>query len=199
MASLDDLTSINEFDKYEQFIRKFILENNSLWKLIFYSYSNPIEDERAIDPENPYQIFKREVNADGTDSHGVVLFQDKDDFIQNSNGVTLLISYESGRLGNSYFLDDNYIIFQVICKGSDTRKLANGKDRIEVIMDLIDNEFNLARVNNVGEIHKISYKKLSLNEENVGKVAIYHCVGWGNKLSNNKNYLKRKYGSPDDK
>jgi hypothetical protein len=196
MGALDDLTSINGFDKYEKFIKQFILKNTNLWKLIYYPYSNPIEDERAIDSENPYQIFTRESDSKGKilDSHGVVLFDDKDDTIQNSTGVTILISYESTRLGDSYFLDNNYIIFQILCKGNDIRKLANGKDRTEAICELIDNEFNFARVNNIGEVHRISYKKLSLNEENIGRVCVYKCTGWGSKLTDNKNYLQRKYG-----
>jgi hypothetical protein len=199
----NDLKSINDFDKYTKFISQFILENTTLWKLIFYPYSSPLTDQRAIDPKDPYQIFTRDIitNENGTssDSHGVVLFEDKDDSIQNSTGITVLVHYESTRLGDSYFLDTNHIIFQVICKGDDIRKLSNGKDRVESIFELIDNEFNFARVNNIGEVHKITYEKLSLNDGNTGRVGIYKCIGWSSKLTNNKNYLKRKYGSPDGK
>jgi hypothetical protein len=160
----------------------------------------PFSDPRAVDPENPYQIFSRETDNDGKiiDTHGVVLFQDKDDTIQNSENVTVLIYYESARLGNSYFLDENYIIIQIICKGSSIRKLANGKDRAEAIGKLFDDEFNKAKVNNIGEVTRISFEKLkNINDENIGRVAMYKSVGWSNNLSENKNYLKRKYGSPD--
>lgn len=195
----DDLKSINDFDKYTKFIQNFILSNNTLWKLIFYPYSSPLSDEKAVDPQDPYTIFSRELGSDGKllDSHGVVLFDDKDDTIQNSSNVTLLISFESNRLGDSNFLDTNRIIFQLICKGSEIRKLSNGKDRVDEIFDLIDNEFNMAKINNISEVSRMSYGKLSLNEENVGKVAIYKCIGASRNLNNNKNYLKKRYGSPD--
>lgn len=191
----DDLQSISNFDKYEQYIKTFMVSNLPLWKLIFYPYSMPLTDEKAIDPEDPYQIFTREVDSQGKilDSHGVVLFQDKDDTIQNSSNVTVLISYESNRLGSSHFLENNYIIFQIICKGNDIRKLANGKDRVEAIEDLIDNEFNFARINNINDIKKVSCKKLSLNEQNIGRVLIYKSEGFGSKLlSRNKNYRKQR-------
>lgn len=193
----DDLKSINDFDKYTKFIQKFILQNTTLWKLIFYPYSSPLSDPRAIDSENPYEIFSREVGSDGKilDSHGVILFDDKDDSIQNSSNVTVLVSYESTRFGNSYFLDNNYIIFQIICKGSGVRKLANGKDRAEIIGNMIDDEFNLARINDIGEVHKISFEKLkNINEENIGRVLTYKCKGIGSKVLTNVNYNRRKYG-----
>lgn len=194
--TLDDLKSINNFDKYEKFIRTFFLMNQDLWRLVFYPYSDPFDDPRAVEPEDPYTIFARELDGQGKnlDSHGVVLFQDKDDTIQNSSNVTILISFESTRMGNSYFLDNNYIIFQIICKGSDIRKLANDKDRVEAIEELIDNEFNFARINNISDIRKISCKKLNLNEQNIGRVLMYKCIGAGNNLSDNKNYQLRKYG-----
>lgn len=196
--NLDDLKSISDFDKYEQFIRQFIVTNSNLWKLIFYPYSDPFNDERSIDPEDPYRIFTRDTtnSKNGTilDSHGVVLFQDKDDTIQNSTNTIILISFESTRLGNSQLMDNNYIIFQVICKGNDIRKLANDKDRTEAIVEFIDSEFNLARIHDFGEIKRMSYKKLSLNEQNIGHVVVYKCRNLSNHILDNKNYLKRTYG-----
>lgn len=192
----DDLKSINDFDKYTKFIQNFILQNTTLWKLIFYPFSMPLSDPRAIDSENPYEIFSREVGSDGKilDSHGVILFDDKDDSIQNSSNVTVLVSYMSNRLGDSYFLDNNYIIIQIICKGSGVRKLANGKDRAEVIGKLIDDEFNKAKVNNIGDIQKISFEKLkNINEENIGRVATYKTRAFGFKAKDNINYKKRWY------
>lgn len=194
--SEDDLKSINDFDKYTKFISQFILKNTILWKLIFYPYSSPLSDERAIDPENPYQIFTRETDSQGKtlDSHGVILFDDKDDSIQNSSNVTVLINYSSIRDGNSYFFDTNVINFQIICKGNSIRKLKNGKDRTEVIADIINNNFALARIDVVDEVRKLSYTKLSLNEENVGYSLTFKVKGVSNDLKNNVNYQLRKYG-----
>jgi hypothetical protein len=196
----DSLKSISDFDKYTKFIQNFILSNTTLWKLIFYPYSMPLSDERAIDPEDPYQIFSRELDNQGKilDSHGVVLFQDKDDDIQNSSNVTVLIYYNSTGLNSSHFVENQYITFQIICKGS-VRKFSNGVDRAEAIGKLIDDEFNKANINKIDEIRRISFDKLNTNEGNSGRVAIYKVRGWISHLSENKNYLKRKYGSPDDK
>jgi hypothetical protein len=196
MGALDDLTSINGFDKYEKFIKQFILNNTNLWKLVFYPYSNPLEDERAVDPENPYEIFERQSDSEGKiiDSHGVVLFDDKDDTIQNSSNVTVLVNYSSTRASNSYFFDTNFINFQIICKGNTIRKLSNGKDRTEVIANIINNNLALARVDIVDEIHKLSYTKLSLNEQNVGYSVTFKVKGASNDLRNNVNYNRRKYG-----
>lgn len=192
----DDLKSINDFDEYEQFIRNFILQNTVLWKLIYYPYSSPLSDEKAIDPEDPYTIFSRELGGDGkvVDSHGVVLFDDKDDTIQNSANVTILVYYESVPLGSSNLFDNNYIIFQIICKGESVRKLSNGKDRVEAIINLIDNEFDLSRFNDVGTVHRIGNKKVILNENNIGRVVTYKCRGLRSHILDNRNYLQRTYG-----
>jgi hypothetical protein len=193
--SEDDLLSIGNFDEYEKFIKTFIIRDTVLWKLIFYPYSMPLSDEKATDPEDPYTIFYREKDSSNNtlDSHGIVLFDDKDNTIQNSSNVIVLIHFTSTRAGNSYFLDHHYINFQIICKG-EVRKLANGKDRIEAIEDRIDANFNLANVNTIGEIHKISSTKLQLNEENSGRSLTFKCKGMGTKVSSNINYNLRKYG-----
>lgn len=191
----DDLQSINNFNQYEEFIKTFIVRDIVLWKLIFYPYSMPLTDKRAIDPENPYIIFTREKNNEGDilDSHGVVFFDDKDNTIQNSSNVTILIHFTSTRVGNSYFLDQHYINFQIICKG-EVRKLANGKDRIEAIEDRIDANLNLSHINGIGEVHKVSTTRLQINEENSGRSLTFKCRGMGTKVSNNVNYNLRKYG-----
>lgn len=191
----DDLLSIGNFNQYEDYIKTFILRDIILWKLIFYPYSLPLSDERSIDPEDPYQIFSRQKDNEEniSDSHGVVLFDDKDNTIQNSSNVTVLIHFTSARVGNSYYLDNHYINFQILCKG-DIRKLANGKDRIEAIEERIDANFNLARVNGIGEIHKISSTKLQINEENSARSLTYKCKGLGTRVSTNINYNKRRYG-----
>lgn len=191
----DDLQSIGNFNQYEDFIKTFIVRDIVLWKLIFYPYSMPLSDEKAIDSEDPYQIFTREKDNEDKilDSHGVVFFDDKDNTIQNSSNVTVLIHFTSTRAGNSYFLDQHYINFQIICKGN-IRKLANGKDRIEAIEDRIDANFNLACVNDIGEVHKVSSTKLQMNEENGGRLLTFKCKGMGTKVSNNVNYNLRRYG-----
>ena len=61
----------------------------------------------------------------------------------------------------------------------------------------IDNNFNLANINKIGEIKRQSVNQLATNEGNFGYTVIYKVREWSNKFSNNKNYLKRKYGSPD--
>lgn len=190
----DDLKSINGFDKYTKFIMQFIMQNTTLWKLIFYPYSMPLSDSRAVDPEDPYVIFSRQTDADGKiiDSHGVVLFDDKDDSIQNSNNVTVLVNYHSERQGNSYFCDSIFITFQIICKGEGVRKLANGLDRTQVIADLISNEFDKAKINNIGQVHKRAYDKINgVNEENTGHYIVFTDIGFSSNLKNNKNVQKR--------
>lgn len=189
----DDLISINDFDKYERFIRNFILENITLWKLIFYPYSSPLSDMRAEDPQDPYTIFTRELGSDGKviDSHGVVLFDDKDDTIQNSANVTVLVNFTSVRLGNSPLIDTNYINFQIISKGSSIRKLSNGVDRTKAIGELIVNEFDKAKISNIGQVHKMSFDKLSINEENVGHSICFKALGMSGHFKDNKNVQKR--------
>jgi hypothetical protein len=196
----DNLKVIGDFDKYEKFIKQFMLSNINLWKLIYYPYSLPLSDVRALDPEDPYQIFTRETDSSGKalDSHGVVLFQDKDDSIQNSSNTIILIHFNSSGLNGSHFVENQYITFQIICKG-DIRKLANGVDRAEAIGKLIDDEFNKANLNKIDEIRRISFDKLNINEENSGRVAIYKVRNWSSHLSENKNYIRKRYGSPDDK
>lgn len=197
--TLDSLSTVNNFKIYEDYIKEFILKNQLLQKIIFYPYSDPFDDTRAVDLENPYDIFNHDsaISQDGTGTHGVVLFEDKDDTILNSSIPVLLITFDSVRLSDSYFLDTIRIIIQIICKGSSVRKLANGRDRTQVIGDIFDNEFGTANINKIGEIHKQSYTKLSINEENSGYTIIFKCVGASRNLNNNKNYLQKRYGSPD--
>jgi hypothetical protein len=201
MGNLQSLKEFDDFQKYKEFIKTFILTNQDLYRLIYFPIKNPLDEKFEI-PENPYQIFDPDsaVEEDGkTGVHGVVLFKEKNDTILNASIPVILVNFETARLGNSYFCDSVYTIFRIITKGTYIQELeddeGNTVDRSYAIAKLISDEYGLANISKIGEIHRKSLTKIPINEENGGYTIIFEGKGWSNHLSENKNYLKRKYGA----
>lgn len=182
--------AFNDISKFKTFIKKFILEDLDLQKMIYYPYSSPLDKE---DLENPYNIFDSTtaVKSDGTGAHGVVLFRRKCDEIINVEIPIVLVTFESTNKSNSKEFNNLYIIFRIICKGQNIQELSNGDNRIEKIAEFIDNNFNYARVNNLGKTKQSSYSELSLNEENDGITLMYRANSFNCDWSSNKNFQKR--------
>ena len=176
MSSLDDLKELDQFDKFKSFIKDFFIEREDLFRLVWFSNSNPFDEISCPYPDSPYQLFIP------SSSHGCVLFRRKNDVVLSEECVNVIIDFQSIRKGSSYFLDDIYIIIRVVTKGSNIQELENGINRSHAIMKLIDNNLNCARVSNIGDVRRESYKELSLNEENVGYIGIYTGTVIGNDL-----------------
>jgi hypothetical protein len=186
MSSLDDLLEIDDYLKFKTFIKKFILENENLYRLIYFSMSNPLDEITCVYPEDPYGIFD---NTDNT--HGVVLFDKKNDTILNTQSICVLIDFESTLKANSKEFNSVYILVRVLAKGSDIRKLSNEVDRISAIIKIFDDEFNTASVNGLGETRRQSISSVSVNEENVGNLVTYKANSFNSDWSTNKNFKKR--------
>ncbi|HBA03763.1 MAG TPA: hypothetical protein DCW51_07350 [Clostridium sp.] len=188
-VNLSDLKEIDDFDKIRTFVKTLILTDETLYRLIFFSNSNPLDELSCVYPENPYQIFEQ--SSDTDNPHGVVLFNAKNDDILNYEVINILIDTESVRKSNSNEFNQTYIIIRCIAKGTNIRTLENGADRVKTILKLIDDNLNEANVNNLGKIRKKSTSDLSLNEENIGKVVMYDLTTFNSDWSSNKNFKKR--------
>ena len=175
---IDNLRELDDFGIFKSFIKNFIINNEILFKLIFYSSSSPLELDL---PDNPYEIFIP------SSEHGCVLFRRKNDVVLSDETTNILIDMTSARKGNSYFLDNIYIVIRVITKGTNIQELENGISRSHAIMKLIDDSLNCARVSNIGDVRRESYKELSLNEENIGYIAVYCATVIGNNLLDEAN------------
>jgi hypothetical protein len=182
MDTIDSLIELNDFGKFKSFIRNFIIEDSVLWKLIYYSSKNPLLEDYS---DNPYEIFEE------SSEHGCVLFKRKNNTVLSEETVNILVDFYDTKLGDSYFLNDLYICFRILCKGTNIQELENGVNRTSAIAKRIDDQFNLARVNNIGEIKRLSYKEIPINEQNDGVLLTYNCRNWGTKAGSNVNYKKR--------
>jgi hypothetical protein len=190
--TLDDLSEINDITKIKNFIKRFILEDEVLYRLIYFNCNNPLDETTYFYPENPYIIF--EESNDTNNIHGIVLFDRKNDSILNYETINVLVDFESIIKANSKELNKIMIIFRIIAKGVDIRFLENGTNRIFAIEKLIDDNFNKANINNLGEVKQQSISDLNLNEENLGQVVIYRSFGFNSNISSNKNFKKRIFG-----
>lgn len=197
MGSLDSLKELDNFQDFKNFIMSFVLSNNDLLKLIYHPLSNPLDDERAVDLENPYLVFDEDsaIGEDGkTGIHGVLLFKSKNNTILNTSIPVVLVFFNTAKLGNNNIYDNVYITFKIIMKGESIQTLSNGLDRAYVIAKLIDDNFDQAKVNDYGRVHLQSFDPLPLNEENSGYMLVYRARTLRGVLLDNKNYLKRTYG-----
>ncbi len=129
MENLDSLVELNDFGKFKSFIRNFIIENSTLWKLIFYSCKNPLLEEYSL---SPYEIF------DESADHGCVLFKRKNNTVLSDEVVNVLVSFYDTKISDSYFLNDLYICFHILCKGTNIQELENGISRTSAIAKLIE-------------------------------------------------------------
>jgi len=189
-----DNAELDNFQVFKSFIKKFIISNENLFKLIYYPYSSPLEKDM---PENPYSIFDGDKIQDKDDIdnlHGVFLFRRKYDQVISSEIPVVLVTFTSAKVGNSDLLDDVFISIRILCKGTNIQELANGRDRSSSIANLIDNELKFARITDVGNVSRKSYTDIALNEENVGNLLLYTSRSLASDLLDNVNYLKKHYG-----
>jgi len=180
---LDYYKKMNIFQPFEDYIRKFILEDNDLFKFIFYAQQSPLLQP---DEENPYRIF----DASENNEHGVVLFGRKNNAILNTSTVILLVDFEITNKGSLREYNNVSIIFRIILKG-DIQKLENGLDRAFIIDKLLENNFNRANINGLGYITKKSTAYTAINEENNSYMSIYKGNVFSCDDMNNKNFLKK--------
>ncbi|MDP4146622.1 MAG: hypothetical protein Q8936_19460 [Bacillota bacterium] len=185
MDSIDDLKELDGFEQFKSFIKNFIINNSKLWKLIYYSDSNPL----ILDyNDSPYDIFKP------SSEHGCVLFRRKNDIVQSGEQICTLITFHSTPKGNSLTFRDIFIIVRIIAKGTNIQELENGLNRINCIGKLFDDEFNQANITGLGKVNKEKYRDLSLNEENDGMMLMFSASDFSYDYLNNKNIQKQLRG-----
>lgn len=177
------MKELNNFQDIKDFIKNFIIEDSELFKLIYFPNSFPNDNDF---PDTPYEIFEP------SEAHGCVLFRPKNDIVQSKEGTNVLIFFNS--VNYNTILDDLYITFSVICKGVNVQELADSTNRISTIANHIDNRFNMAVINDISKIKRMSFKPLSLNEENSGMLITYHCRTLAYNPLDNVNYLQKHYG-----
>lgn len=182
-VNLSDLKEIDDFQIYKRFIQKFILEDQTLQKIIYYPVRNPLLQD---DLENPYTIFDIPDKED-SDVHGVVLFKQKNPEILNYGTVIVLVDFETTSFGNSGLLDNLYIIFRIIIKSTDIQELDNNLNRSYVIADLINDHLDNIKVGSIGYVKKQSINPVNTNEENSAISLIYKCRNLSNRLLENAN------------
>ena len=124
MENLDSLVELDDFGKFKSFIRNFIIEDSTLWKLIFHSCKNPLLEEDSL---APYEIFNE------SNEHGCVLFKRKNNTVLSDEVVNVLVDFYDAKLGDSYFLNDLFICFSIIMKGTNIQELENNVNRASAI------------------------------------------------------------------
>jgi hypothetical protein len=196
-VNLDDLKELDDFQEFKEYIKTFIIENENLFRMIYFPTKNPLDTISYPYPQDPYQIFDSDsaIGEDGkSEIHGVVLFKQKNDKILNSSLPILLIDFHTTKLGTNNIYDNLYIAVRFLCKGEYVQELENGMNRSFVIANMFDNLFNFAKFNDVGKVHRQSFDPIPINEQNIGYSSIYKCRVLANHLLDNKNYLQDKYG-----
>lgn len=173
--SLEDIKELDDFYEFKQHIKTFILQNESLFRLIFFCYKNPFDETNCEFPENPYQIFSTEAN-NSNNPHGVILFKQKNDQILNYETPVILVKFTSETSKDSDSINYTKIEFSIICKGTGIQELENGKLRSYAIAELIDKSLNHIKFENSGEIKRLSFDDNSLNEENSGYKMLFQVV-----------------------
>jgi hypothetical protein len=196
---LDDLKELDNFKEIKNFIMARVVQNQVLIKLIYYPFSNPIEDEKAVDLENPYLLFDEDSAWTSTDGeisgiHGVLLFKQKSNKILNASIPIVLVDFNTTKVGTSNILQNVYIVFRIIMKGEAIQELANGLNRSFTIAKLIDDCFNEAKIDGYGKVHLQSFQPLSINEQNCGYALIFKLRTKRGEPLDNVNYLQEKYG-----
>ena len=190
MSSIDNLKELDNFQDFKTFIKNFIIDNDDLFRLIWFSNSNPLDEDVCQYPDNPWEIFKPSPNSE----HGCVLFRRKNDIVQSGEQICTLITFHSAPKGNSLTFRDIFIIIRIIAKGTNIQELENGYNRINCIAELLDNEFNQANITGLGKVNKEKYRDLSLNEENDGMLLMFTASDFSYDYLNNKNIQKQIRG-----
>ena len=185
MNLLDSLKELDDFGLFKSFIKNFIINDEILFKLIFYSSSSPLELEL---PDSPYEIFEESAE------HGCVLFKRKNNKVLSEEQITILIDFNSAPKGNSSTFRDIFIIIRIIAKGDNIQELENNLNRINCIGKLFDDEFNQANITGLGKTNKEKYTDLSINEQNDGKMLIFTASDFSYDYLSNKNIQKQIRG-----
>jgi hypothetical protein len=191
-VNLDDLKKMNTFQPFEDFIRQFILEDDPLFRMIYFPTSNPLDENQYPNEENPYRIFE----ASESNEHGVILFGRKNDEILNTSSICVMIDFEQMQKGSLQEYNTVYILIRTILKG-DVQKLENDLDRAFIIDKFIENNLDRSNLTGLGEIKKTSFKALPLNEQNSGYLSMYKGTVFSSDFINNKNIQKRIFGGGD--
>jgi len=182
--------SLDSFKVFKDYIRKMVLEDSELQKLIYYPYSDALD---RADLENPYDIFSEDTATNSSNGvHGVLLFKRQADIIMNAEMPLVLISFETTK--RSKYISNVYIICKIICKGTNIQELNDGSSRIYSIKRKINDNLETANINNIGEFTENSFQELSINSENDAMLLMYKGFGTNAEISSNKNYQLRKYG-----
>lgn len=182
--------SLDSFKVFKDYIKKFVLEDSSLQKLIYYPYTNCLS---MNDIEDPYDLFNENTAVNGDSGvHGVILFKRQANIIINSEMPLILVTFETTRKSKTY--SNIYIIFRIICKGTNIQELDDGSNRIYSIKEKISENLEMANITGLGEVTENSFKELSINDENDAVSLIYKCVDFSSDLSSNKNFQKRIRG-----
>lgn len=188
--NIDDLKELDDFDLFKKYIKNFIIDNDDLFRLIWFSNSNPLDEDICQYPDNPWDIFKPSSNSE----HGCLLFRRKNDIVQSGEQVCILITFHSAPKGNSLTFRDIFVIVRIITKGTNIQELENGLNRINCIAKIFDDEFNQANITGLGKTNKEKYRDLSLNEENDGMMLMYTANDFSYDYLNNKNIQKQIRG-----
>jgi len=175
---------LNDFQDIKSFIRNFIIEDENLFKTVYFSDSLPNDNDL---PDSPYEIFK------ASNSHGCILFRRKNDVVLSEEGTNVLVTLYDVPHGSFKEYSSTLIDISIICKGVNVQELDDGTDRSAYIAYLIDTNFNQARING-SLIERESYKPISLNEENSGFRAIYSTINFSYDYLANKNIQKQLRG-----
>lgn len=186
MSSLDDLKELDDFKDFKKFIKDFIINNDDLFRLIYFPVFNPLSED--YETMTPYDIFEESTE------HGCVLFKRKNSKVLSEEQITILIDFNSAPKGNSLTYRDIFITVRIIAKGTNIQELENGLNRINCIAKLFDDEFNQANITGLGKVTKEKFSDLSINEENAGKILIYCASNFSYDYLNNKNIQKQLRG-----
>jgi len=186
--------SLDCFKVFKDYIKKCVLEDNSLQKLIYYPYTNCLSMNNI---ENPYDLFNENTAVDGDSGvHGVILFKRQANIIINAEMPLILITFETTRKRKTY--SNIYIVFRIICKGTNIQELDDGSSRIYSIKQKISDNLEMANITGLGEVTENSFNELSINDENDAVSLIYKCVDFSSDLLNNKNFQNREFGDTDE-
>lgn len=188
MSLLDNLKELDSFQDFKIFIKNFIIKNEQLFRLIWFSNSNPLDEDICLYPDSPYEIFTP------SSSHGCVLFRRKNDVVESQEQINVLITFHSVPKGNSSIFRDIFIVIRIITKGTNVQELENGLNRINCIAELFDNELNQANITGLGKTNKEKYRDLSLNEENDGMMLMYIANDFSYDYISNKNVQQKVFG-----
>ena len=94
------LKELNDFKDIKDFIRYFIIDDENLFKVIYYSDSLALQNDL---PDTPYEIFIP------SSSHGCVLFRRKNDVVLSEESVNILVTLYDVPYGNSKEYSSTFI------------------------------------------------------------------------------------------